>query len=265
MRQTIEDRLRRVQALRLRLHRLDPPRPLRGARAVAAFVRERRIVLEAGQSSLPNLAEAIAGRRLKGSWMAHPEADCIYTLLRALSRLDFLAVPLITGKQTILDPVLAPDLERVASDPARREQAIRRLSSLARRLLGDVESAGSVRMDTWSVPTQEGRAARRWLERELLVATRRIHTIRGYHTAILMPWRLSAISRRFGGRAARLSSPAAQEMIWLSAIRSAVLAPEREARRWFAFGNDGLDRLVATGKVERIAANAVVWLRCSVI
>jgi hypothetical protein len=228
-------------------------------------VRERRIVLEAGQSSLPSVAEVIAGRRLKGSWMAHPEADRIYTVLRALSRLDFLAVPLITGKQTILDPLLGPAIERVASDPARREQAIRRLSPLTHRLLGDVESAGNVRMDSWSVPTQEGRAARLWLERELLVATRRIHTLRGYHTAILMPWRLSPISRRFAGRAARLSSIAAQEMIWLSAVRSAVLAPEREARRWFAFGNDVLDHLMATGKVERIAANAVVWLLCSII
>ena len=99
-------RLRSLLALRLRVHRLKPSRPLRTARQAAAFIRERGIVMATGRSSLPMLAEAIAGRRLKGSWMAHPEVYRIYDVLQRLSSRDALWVPLVLGKQAVIHPSL---------------------------------------------------------------------------------------------------------------------------------------------------------------
>jgi arylsulfatase A-like enzyme len=42
---------------------------MRTAKQAARFIRERRIAMATGRSSLPVLAEAIAGRRLQGSWI----------------------------------------------------------------------------------------------------------------------------------------------------------------------------------------------------
>src|SRR5207249_9607804 len=76
-------RVKQLLALRLRLHRLKPSRPIRDARVALAFIKDWRIVLSTGHSSLPSLAEAIAGRQLRGSWMANPEVFGIYKILRS--------------------------------------------------------------------------------------------------------------------------------------------------------------------------------------
>jgi len=64
--------------------------------------------MSAGRSSLPVLAEAIAGEPIAGSWMAHPAVYHIYRILGGLSRYNLPAAPLILGKETILDPSLGP-------------------------------------------------------------------------------------------------------------------------------------------------------------
>lgn len=251
-----------LQALRLRLHRLDPPRPLRDARRAAAFVRERRIVMSAGHSSLPVLTEAIAGRHLTGSWMAHPEVERIYNILRKLKKHGVLTVPLILGKGVWIDPLLGPAVARIASDPDRCGRARDQLPQLARRLLDEVEANGRVRMDRWSVPTTRARRARVLLERELLVTSSDLHTERGYHTSIVMPWRASNLSARFSKAAARLTFDEAQDQLLLAAVRSAVIAPEREARRWCVFGAERVDIFPAQGKLRRLIANGRTWLTC---
>src|SRR3972149_3340217 len=156
----LAQRFRELQSSRLTLHRLQPPRPLRDARATAAFVKERRIVMSTGRSSLPVLAEAIAGEPIAGSWMAHPAVYRIYHILGGLSRYNLPAAPLILGKETILDPSLGPAVERIAADPQRRPGARGQLSLLARRLLDEVEARGRVRMDQWDVPYREARRGR---------------------------------------------------------------------------------------------------------
>src|SRR5207247_11235748 len=66
-------RVKQLLALRLRLHRLKPSRPIRDARVALAFIKDWRIVLSTGHSSLPSLAQAIARRQLRGSRMANPQ------------------------------------------------------------------------------------------------------------------------------------------------------------------------------------------------
>ncbi len=249
-----------LQALRLRLHRLEPSRPLRTARAAVTVVRERGIVMETGRASLPVLAEAIVGRHLRGSWMADREVYRIHRLLNRARKLGIVAAPLVLGKETLFASTLGPPVERIARDPARTAAARETLSLLARRLLEDVEHHAEVRMDRWSAPAPAARRARLLLLRLLLVWSRSIHTEAGYHTALVIPWAASTFSRRFAVRARRLTYDEAQRVLLLAAVRSAVVAPEAEVRRWFVFGGGPLDDLIVARNIRRIIRGRVTWL-----
>jgi hypothetical protein len=245
----------------LRLHRLTPSRPIRDARSAIAFIEDRRVLLATGHSSLPCLAESITGRALVGSWMADRDVYRIYAIIKAVLRVpSVVAVPLILGKQTLLDQSLAPAVARLAADPARRRLAIAQLPPLARQLLTQVEAEGEVRMDRLFVPTTQGRRARGLLERELLVVSRDLHTERGYHTSVVIPWADSPIARRFRRRARRLAYEEAQDLLVHSAVQSAVCVPEREARRWFVFGPARFDALVARTQLLRLTSGGTTWL-----
>lgn len=246
--------LEELQLLRLWLHRLEPARPIRDIRLAAAFVRERGLVMETGRSSLPVLAEAIAGRHIRGSWMADREVYRIHRLMNAIRKHGVLAVPLVDGKETLLTARLGPAVERVATDQARCERERDALPPLAGQLLSDVEREGEVRMDRWLGPLEPTRRARLLLVRKLLVWSRSVHTERGYHTAVVIPWRESAFSRRFARAAARLPLDQIERTLLGAALRSAVVAPEREVRRWFVFGSGPLDSMIQEGLIRRLQA-----------
>lgn len=216
--------------------------------------------METGKSSLPILAEAIAGRLINGSWMADPEVHRIYQLMGKLSRMGFVHVPLIMGKDVVFDPSRGAAVERMATDPERIQRAMDGLPALARRLLRDVEDQGRLRMDSWKVPTAQARPARLLLQKELLVFSGDIHTESGYHTAVVRPWRGSEFSKQFRKEAAKLSFEQSADRLILDALRSAVVAPEREARRWFVFGEDRFDALIKDGTLERISESGKAWL-----
>src|SRR5256884_2034537 len=246
---------KQLLGLRLRLHRLKPSRPIRDARVALAFIKAGRIVLSTGQSSLPSLAEAIAGRQLRGSWMANPEVFGIYKILGTVSRsAAVLSAPLVLGKETFLDASLAPAVARIAGDATRRSACSASLPPLAKRLLTDVEARGEVRMDRWSASTQRGRKARLVLERLLLVTSRGLHTESGYHTAVVTPWRKSRIAMRFGKAAHRLGFEEAQGQLVLAAVGSAGICPEREGPRWVVFCGKPIEELVDEREHRRLRA-----------
>ncbi len=245
----------------MRLHRLTPSRPIRDVRSAIAFIKDRRILLATGHSSLPCLAEGITGRALVGSWMADRHVYRIYAIVKAILKIpSVVAVPLILGKLTLLHRSLAPAAARFAADPARRQLAIAQLPRLARQLLAQVEAEGEVRMDRLSVPTSQGRRARGLLERELLVVSRDLHTEHGYHTSVVIPWADSPIARRFVRQAPRLAYEEAQDLLVRSAVQSAVCVPEREARRWFVFGPARFDALVERNQLRRLTSGGTTWL-----
>jgi|GEM_PF-2291192 len=249
-----------LQILRLRLHRLDPSRPLRDARAAAVFVRERGMVMESGRASLPVLTEAIAGRQIRGSWMADREVFRIYGILGNIQKYGVTSAPIVGGKETLFSPELSPFIERVAGDPSRQEQSRATLTPLAGELLDEVERTGEVRMDRWPGPPRAARAARLLLMRQLVVWSRSMHTERGYHTAVVIPWRASAFSSRFTRRAARIEYERAQRVLLQAAIRAAVVAPEREVRGWFVFGAGPLDTMIDEGRLQRFQVGRTTWL-----
>lgn len=216
--------------------------------------------MASGRSSLPVLTEAIAGRRIAGSWMADREVHRIHRIWSGLDKYDAVSVALVMGKEVIFDRALAPAVERIASDPARREQSKAQLPSLARRLLEEVEEKGKIRMDRWGVPNNRARPARMVLQEHLLVTSEGIHTERGYHTAIVRPWRASEFSKQFAGSAKSLKLEEAEDRLMLAALRSAVVAQEREVEKWFAFGDSRIEPLIHQGKIERRSGHGKIWL-----
>jgi hypothetical protein len=80
-----------------------------------SFVKANGVVLESGRGSVPNLAEAIAGGPIRGSWWAHPKADTIFLCSRAIREsADVLVCRLVGGKVTYVHRHLWPALVRLA-------------------------------------------------------------------------------------------------------------------------------------------------------
>jgi hypothetical protein len=79
------------------------------------FVKNHGIVLESARGSVPNLAETITGKRMRGSWWAHPKRQEIFLLTRAVrASEDILVCRVVRGKITYVHRRLWPALVRLA-------------------------------------------------------------------------------------------------------------------------------------------------------
>lgn len=86
------------------------------------FVRRHGVVLHSARGPVPNLAEAVAGRPIRGSWWGHPAGQAIFAVLTAVSDSpDIVACRLVNGKVTYLHRRVWPALARLAKrfPPAR--------------------------------------------------------------------------------------------------------------------------------------------------
>jgi hypothetical protein len=80
-----------------------------------AFVELHGIVLESGHGPVANLAEAIAGERIRGSWWGHPKGRCIFAATRAVrDSPDVLVCKLLGGKVTYIHRRLWAAVVRLA-------------------------------------------------------------------------------------------------------------------------------------------------------
>ena len=81
-----------------------------------AFVEKHGVVLQAARSSVRNLAEAVAGERIRGSWWSHPKAREIYRAAEAVCESpDVLVCKLVEGKITYVHRRLWPALVKLAA------------------------------------------------------------------------------------------------------------------------------------------------------
>ena len=79
------------------------------------FVKNQGIVLESAHGSVPNLAEAITGKRMRGSWWAQPKRQEIFLLTRAVrDSEEILVCRVVNGKITYVHRRLWPALVRLA-------------------------------------------------------------------------------------------------------------------------------------------------------
>lgn len=76
-----------------------------------SFVRQHGVVLESAKGHVPNLADAVVGGAIRGSWWKHPEAKNIFRATRLVRDSDdVLVCRLIEGKITYVDRRLWPAL-----------------------------------------------------------------------------------------------------------------------------------------------------------
>ena len=81
-----------------------------------ALVELHGVVLESGHGPVPNLADAIAGERIRGSWWGHPEGRSIFAATRAVrDSPDVLVCKLLGGKVTYIHRRLWAAVVRLAA------------------------------------------------------------------------------------------------------------------------------------------------------
>ena len=85
-----------------------------------AFVRQQGMVLESARGEVPNLAEAIAGAPIRGSWWGHARGNDIFLVTRALrADPDLLVCRLVDRKVTYVHRDLWPALVKLADEIGR--------------------------------------------------------------------------------------------------------------------------------------------------
>ncbi|MGH9361447.1 MAG: hypothetical protein ACRD2T_05975 [Thermoanaerobaculia bacterium] len=89
-----------------------------------AFVRRHGVVLESACGPVPNLAEAIAGAPIRGSWWSHARGGEIFKLTRAVrDSSEVLVCRWVGGKITYVHRRLWPALVRLAGRFPREQLA----------------------------------------------------------------------------------------------------------------------------------------------
>ncbi|SRR5258708_982933 len=85
------------------------------AKQALAWVKKCGIAVESARTSVPSLAETIAGEPLRASWWAHPKASEIFQLSRAIrDSPDVLVCRLLHGKITYVHRRMWPELIALA-------------------------------------------------------------------------------------------------------------------------------------------------------
>src|SRR5712692_2006270 len=93
-------------------------------RGALAFIRRHGIVLESGRGPVPNLAEAVAGAPIRGSWWGHAKGQEIFQVTRAVRDSgDVLVCRAIGHKVTYVHRRLWPALVRLADAFPRNDLA----------------------------------------------------------------------------------------------------------------------------------------------
>src|SRR5579859_6651403 len=81
------------------------------------FIEREGMVLASAKGPVPNLADAVAGESIRGSWWGHPSGTRIFRALEAAhDSPDILAFRLLDGKITLVHRRLWPALVRMADE-----------------------------------------------------------------------------------------------------------------------------------------------------
>ena len=90
-------------------------------REALVFVKKHGVVLMSARGPIPNLAEAIAGEPIRGSWWGHPKSRHMYRVFGGVSdSSQVLVCRLVGGKVTLVHRRLWPALVRLAGRLPRR-------------------------------------------------------------------------------------------------------------------------------------------------
>jgi hypothetical protein len=85
-----------------------------------AFVRKHGVVLASAKGPVPNLADAVAGEKIRGSWWGHSKGAEIFDVLGAVAdSKDVLCFRLVARKVTFVHRRVWPALVRLAQEIGR--------------------------------------------------------------------------------------------------------------------------------------------------
>ncbi len=246
-------------AERDRAHRLDGTcPPMTSVADLVAWLCEVRLALVSGRSAVPNAAEAIVGRPIRGSWWGDRDSSLVYRLLEELEAVEagYLDVVLVDSKRTLVHPDLVPLIASVAAERGRRARAVDALPTPARQLLARLEKRAEDKAGGARAEAPADRGARGALEAALLARSVSMHTETGRHVSIM---------EIFGHlpAPATVSYRSALARLVEATLRSARVAPEREVLGWFrkvepdpGRRRDAVDSLTC----RRLIDDRVVWL-----
>jgi hypothetical protein len=237
--------------------RLTPDRALGTLAEAEAFLRDRGLLTRTADCALPSLYEACHEEPYKpGSpgfatwpatkWPWFGELGERGYLIAAVHRGKNL---LMTGKVAgLLDPICRAEITRMrAADPGWR------------RLLDHLADAGPASIDDLRVELrlkrQELSALRAPLERCGAIISRSLQVTAGaghQHSSELVRW-----DQAYPAPGTGITDPRqALAGLIAAAVRAAVVAPERELRRWFSwqwYWTDGLiDGLLREGRLRKV-------------
>ena len=237
--------------------RLTPDRALRTLAETEAFLQDRGLLTRTADCALPSLYEACHEEPYKpgspgfGTWPATK-----WPWFGELIERGYLQAAVHRGKNLLvtgevadlLDPICRAEITRMrAADPGWR------------RLLDHLADAGPASIDDILVELrlkrQELNALRAPLERCGVIIARslQVTTAEGHlHSSELIRWD-QAHPRPGGGRT---DPPSALADLIAAGVRAAVVAPERELRRWFSWqwywAGSLVDGLVGDGRLRRV-------------
>lgn len=246
-----------LQALRARRCRLTPDRALGSLQQAEEFLLERGLLTRTADCALPSLYEACHEDAYKpgsagfGTWPATK-----WPWFGALAERGYLITAVHRGKNLIvsgdiarlLDPICRAEIERMrAADPGWR------------RLLDHLAATGPSGLDDLrtelGLKRQELRALRSPLERCGAIVSRSLEVTAGemhLHSAVLARWDQA----RPESAAADTDPRRALADLVVAGVSAAVIAPERELRRWFSwpwYWPDSLvGDLVGQGRLRRL-------------
>jgi hypothetical protein len=156
------------------------------AARLLAWVDDRGVVL-VHDRSFPSATSFVVGEPVSGSWWAHPAANRIFGAIERLER-ELATVKLVAGKETLVARRLWPALAAVGA--GRERWQVERLDDGARAWLARVDAS-----DEPVVVGAADRAAVKQLEAGLLLVTDSVHTERGHHVKVVVPWARWAADR----------------------------------------------------------------------
>jgi hypothetical protein len=233
--------LRELEERRARELRLTPDRALRSVDDAEGFLRDRGLMTRTADSALPSFFGAcheepyLAGRGGFAEWPAtkYPwyfelaERPGVHELWIHNGK----SILLTDATLALADPILRAELRRTEGEAAEWERVLHHLAAAGPSTKEDLE----VELD---LKPKEAKHSLSPLVRVGAVVRRGDEYVR-YDQAYPEP-----------------AAGGGLEGLVVAAVRAAVVAPEPEvARRWFSwrwlFDDDLVDRLVATGRLER--------------
>jgi hypothetical protein len=94
------------------------------AKQALAWVKKCGIAVESARTTVPSLAQVVAGEPLRGGWWAHPKGNDIFLLSRVIrGSPDVVVCRLVDGKITYIHRRLWPALVRLADRFSRHRLA----------------------------------------------------------------------------------------------------------------------------------------------